>query len=185
MEQRSKSKVNIKKGYPLYLNGSDHPACASLLDCMLIIWILNSLSKIYYMFSLYERNAKELWDDDIAERFGGCNGPLHYQLKWDMKDKLIQFLMGLNESHEHVRSQILIMDPLPKINKAYSMLLTIEKQRNAQLEVSGLVEISAMMSKVPGPVKDTPNRFGNNFGPPNRNRVFNRMTKEEKGQTYL
>ncbi|KAJ0101643.1 hypothetical protein Patl1_06341 [Pistacia atlantica] len=35
----------------------------------------------------------------------------------------MQFLMGLNDSFDHVRNQILVMDPLPIINKAHSMIL--------------------------------------------------------------
>lgn len=37
--------------------------------------------------------------------------------------KLIQFLMGLNNSYDAIRSQILVLDPLPSVNKAYSMVL--------------------------------------------------------------
>ncbi|KAL0423513.1 UNVERIFIED_CONTAM: hypothetical protein Sradi_0886100 [Sesamum radiatum] len=36
---------------------------------------------------------------------------------------LMQFLMGLNEYFDHVRSQILVMDPLPDVNKAFSMVV--------------------------------------------------------------
>lgn len=44
-------------------------------------------------------------------------------------NKPVQFLMGLNESYDPIRSQILVLDPLPTVNKAYSMTLRIEKQR--------------------------------------------------------
>lgn len=40
---------------------------------------------------------------------------------------LIQFLMGLNPEYEEVKDQILLLDPLPNINKAYSMVLKVEK----------------------------------------------------------
>ena len=46
----------------------------------------------------------------------------------------MQFLMGLNESFDGIRSQILLLDPFPSVNKVYSMVLRIEKQR----EVSDL-----------------------------------------------
>ena len=42
--------------------------------------------------------------------------------------------MGLNESFDGIQSQILLLDPLPSVNKVYSMVLRIEKQR----EVSDL-----------------------------------------------
>ncbi|KAL2252169.1 UNVERIFIED_CONTAM: Retrovirus-related Pol polyprotein from transposon RE1 [Sesamum indicum] len=44
-------------------------------------------------------------------------------------DNLMQFLMGLNQSYDHIRSQILIMDPLPDSNRAYAMVLRVEKQQ--------------------------------------------------------
>ncbi|XP_070002324.1 uncharacterized protein [Nicotiana sylvestris] len=40
--------------------------------------------------------------------------------------KLLQFLMGLNESHEQARSQLLMMIPAPSVNKAYSMMMERE-----------------------------------------------------------
>ena len=38
--------------------------------------------------------------------------------------------MGLNETYLHARSQILMMNPLPSVNQAYSMLVTEESQRS-------------------------------------------------------
>ena len=49
-------------------------------------------------------------------------------------NQLMQFLMGLNESFDGIRSQILLLYLLPSVNKVYSMLLRIEKQQ----EVSDL-----------------------------------------------
>lgn len=40
---------------------------------------------------------------------------------------LIQFLMGLNDAYDSIRGQILLMEPLPSANKAYSMVLRVEK----------------------------------------------------------
>lgn len=36
----------------------------------------------------------------------------------DQRNKLLYFLMGLNENYEHVRNQILGMDALPTVNRA-------------------------------------------------------------------
>lgn len=35
---------------------------------------------------------------------------------------LMQFLMRLNDAYDHVQNQILVMDPLPSVNKAYFMI---------------------------------------------------------------
>lgn len=40
--------------------------------------------------------------------------------------KLSQFLMGLNKRYPNVRGQILLMNPLPDLSHAYSMLLQEE-----------------------------------------------------------
>lgn len=47
-------------------------------------------------------------------------------------NRLVQFLKGLNDCFDDVRSQILVMDHLLIVNKAYSMVLRIEKQRYIQ-----------------------------------------------------
>ncbi|KAL0458066.1 UNVERIFIED_CONTAM: hypothetical protein Slati_0433800 [Sesamum latifolium] len=42
---------------------------------------------------------------------------------------LMQFLMGLNDEYDNVRSQILVMEPLPNINRAYQMVLRVVRQQ--------------------------------------------------------
>ena len=42
----------------------------------------------------------------------------------------MQFLMGLNEFYSAVRGQILLMNPLPDVTKAYSSIVQEEKQRS-------------------------------------------------------
>ncbi|KAL2247639.1 UNVERIFIED_CONTAM: hypothetical protein Sindi_2616200 [Sesamum indicum] len=45
-------------------------------------------------------------------------------------NQLIQFLVGLNSVYDQARSQILLLEPLPTVTKAYSMLIRMEKQMN-------------------------------------------------------
>ncbi|XP_009794129.2 uncharacterized protein LOC107821061 [Nicotiana tabacum] len=45
------------------------------------------------------------------------------------EDKVHQFLMGLNEVYVGVRSNILMMHPLPSLDNVYNILLQDEKQR--------------------------------------------------------
>ncbi|KAL2224246.1 UNVERIFIED_CONTAM: hypothetical protein Sindi_3045000, partial [Sesamum indicum] len=49
-------------------------------------------------------------------------------------DQLMQFLMGLNDTYDHVRSQILMMEPYPNVSKAFSMVLRVEKQNEEDTE---------------------------------------------------
>ncbi|RVW37291.1 hypothetical protein CK203_088200 [Vitis vinifera] len=44
--------------------------------------------------------------------------------------RLMQFLMRLNESYNAIRGQILLMNPLPDVAKAYSSIVQEEKQRS-------------------------------------------------------
>ena len=44
--------------------------------------------------------------------------------------KLMKFLMGLNESYGAIRGQILLVNPLPDVAKAYSSIVQEEKQRS-------------------------------------------------------
>ena len=48
-------------------------------------------------------------------------------LELEQIQKLMQFLMHLNDSYDAIRGQILLMDPLPSVNKAYSMIQRVEK----------------------------------------------------------
>lgn len=44
-------------------------------------------------------------------------------------ERLIQFLMGLNDTYAVVKSSILMITPLPTVNHAYSLLMRDEKER--------------------------------------------------------
>ena len=45
------------------------------------------------------------------------------------REAIMQLLMGLNDSFSHIRGQILLMDPIPSVDKVYSLLIQDEKQR--------------------------------------------------------
>ncbi|XP_038713330.1 uncharacterized protein LOC120007200 [Tripterygium wilfordii] len=68
-------------------------------------------------------------------------------LSYQHQDCVMQFLMGLNDTYAHVRSQILLMDPLPPINKVYSLVLQEERQRAITSAVPTFSEPSAMAVK--------------------------------------
>jgi len=50
-------------------------------------------------------------------------------LKREQNQKLLQFLMGLNDDYNSIRGNILMMSPLPSISLVYSRLVQEEKQR--------------------------------------------------------
>lgn len=46
----------------------------------------------------------------------------------DSRNKLVQFLIGLNSGYDASRNQILAMDPLPTVNRAHYIIQQQEKQ---------------------------------------------------------
>lgn len=45
------------------------------------------------------------------------------------EDELMEFLSGLNEGYEHVINQTLLTETFPNVNKAFSLVLKIERQK--------------------------------------------------------
>ncbi|KAK4399244.1 Retrovirus-related Pol polyprotein from transposon RE2 [Sesamum angolense] len=127
----------------LQLHGADHPG--------MVLEIVEGF--------MYTKSSRILWLD-LEERYGTCNGPLLYQLQREITTlsqgnmsvvdyytklrKLMQFLMGLGEIFDHVRNQLLVMDPIPSVNRAYSMVQSVEKQRQVHMEMTNSEENIAM-----------------------------------------
>ncbi|KAL0337554.1 UNVERIFIED_CONTAM: hypothetical protein Scaly_2030500 [Sesamum calycinum] len=65
-------------------------------------------------------------------------------------NQLIQFLTGLNESYDNIRNQILVLDPLPNVNKAYLMVFRVERQRQVNLGYADSVESSTILGRGQG-----------------------------------
>uniref|UniRef100_A0A1S4BBM9 Retrotransposon Copia-like N-terminal domain-containing protein n=1 Tax=Nicotiana tabacum TaxID=4097 RepID=A0A1S4BBM9_TOBAC len=113
---------------------------------MVTSWLLNSLSKDIGDNVIYSKSAKDLWTS-LEHRFGQSNGAKLYHLRKELSsclcvcegkqklekslddERLIQFLMGLNDSYGQARGTILMMNPLPSINHAYSLVLQDESQK--------------------------------------------------------
>ncbi|KAH7567810.1 hypothetical protein JRO89_XS07G0154500 [Xanthoceras sorbifolium] len=68
----------------------------------------------------YYTKLKGLWDE-LASYNDAVHGTQQEQ------QKLMQFLMGLNDSYSAVRGQILLMNPLPSVRQAYSSVSQKEK----------------------------------------------------------
>lgn len=58
------------------------------------------------------------------------------------KDSSIKFLLGLDDSYVSLRSQILMMSPIPLLSRIYSMLLQEESQRTMNQGVESLVMVT-------------------------------------------
>lgn len=51
-------------------------------------------------------------------------------------DQVFQFLMGLQESYDGIRGQIIMMIHVPTLERAYSIILTEERQKNSRHTVA-------------------------------------------------
>ncbi|KAL9231947.1 hypothetical protein vseg_007105 [Gypsophila vaccaria] len=105
----------------------------------------------------YFTNLKRRWDDieeleSIPECSCGvmekctCN-ILKKMLQLASQEKVLTFLMGLNDCYDTLRTNILSMEPLPSINKAYSFVQQIESQKNITNILQSSQEVSAMASE--------------------------------------
>ncbi|XP_049390256.1 uncharacterized protein LOC125854717 [Solanum stenotomum] len=89
----------------------------------------------------YYTKMKRLWDEleslnaeNKCKCLCVCGGK--QKLTKSLEDeKLIRFLMGLNETYAPARSNILMIKPLPNLNHAYSLLLQDENQRESYVNV--------------------------------------------------
>jgi len=54
-------------------------------------------------------------------------------MKYREIEYVICFLKGLNDDYNHVHTQILLMEPLPSINHAFSLIIQEERQSNGNL----------------------------------------------------
>jgi hypothetical protein len=95
------------------------------------------LSQDNMFVSSYFTRLKFLCDEfNTYKSFSPCScvpacscGSLKYIQTFFDNQYVFQFLMGLNESFSHIRGQILLMDPLPSINKVFSLVVQEESQR--------------------------------------------------------
>ncbi|XP_075107039.1 uncharacterized protein LOC142180021 [Nicotiana tabacum] len=80
----------------------------------------------------YFSKLKDLWDEfDALMPCPGC--PCLESKKYSQHfeaNRLLQFLVGLNETYAQARSQIMMMYLVPSINKAYALLVDQESQRS-------------------------------------------------------
>ena len=106
---------------------------------------LSQITQGNLTISAYFNKLKKCWDE--LQNLNGlptCNcgkmlectcAVIEKVVERDSNYKLIQFLMKLSNGYENVRSQILVMDPLPTVNKAYYIVQQIEKQKQVTSHV--------------------------------------------------
>ncbi|GAA0153054.1 hypothetical protein LIER_11379 [Lithospermum erythrorhizon] len=91
--------------------------------------------------TVYYNKLKRLWDEFR------CIKPNLVRIG-DDEEKVMQFLMGLNDEYKAIRNQILLMEPLPSISKAYSMITNVESQRTVHSSINECVENTVFQAGV-------------------------------------
>ncbi|KAK9664574.1 hypothetical protein RND81_14G052800 [Saponaria officinalis] len=84
----------------------------------------------------YFTKIKSVWDEIEAMGMNpvcSCTctcGSKKKQIKYTEDQKIVQFLMGLNDSYTVIRGTILMQNPLPKLATVYNNLIQEERQRD-------------------------------------------------------
>lgn len=98
-----------------------------------------------------------LWDDVdalclIPMYYFGCTGGASQKLsKFQHDQRMIQFLMGLNDSFTAMRGSILTRLPLPSIGHVYNFLLHEETQREIHVNSNFQVDSASLTVYSSGP----------------------------------
>ncbi|XP_070040358.1 uncharacterized protein [Nicotiana tomentosiformis] len=102
---------------------------------------------------------KRLWEElNTLNAYAQCNcqftcGAKANMHKAEQDRRLIQFLMGLNEVYIVVRGSILMMNPLPSIAQAFSILIQEEKQREVRPNNKLVMESTSLSANGPDNAK--------------------------------
>ncbi|XP_071699403.1 uncharacterized protein [Rutidosis leptorrhynchoides] len=130
-------------------------------------WLINSMVKEIKNSVKYAVTAREIWTD-LDERFNKknasrdeiqsvsplpscscnnctCNVSKSIASTRD-KDRLYDFLMGLNEEYNTVRTQILSSNPIPTVGAAFHLVNQDEQQRIIGNSCSNSSEVSAFQT---------------------------------------
>lgn len=81
--------------------------------------------------SNYFTRLKDLWDElSNYKSIPACSCGVVWTLNsYIQQERILQFLVGLNESFAPAHAHILLMEPLPSLNKVFSLVLQEEQQR--------------------------------------------------------
>ncbi|XP_071708647.1 uncharacterized protein [Rutidosis leptorrhynchoides] len=151
---------------------------------------INSIKQNENSLSDYYHSLNSLWKQYDCMITGPactcgnvCNCPAGEFVKEQNKvQKLMQFLMGLNDCYMSVRSNILLRDPLLDVKSAYAILSREESHRNINLKENVITksQTSAFIAQTSNKdmnFNNSSSRFNNGRGP-NQNLKCKKSYKE-------
>ncbi|GJU96968.1 ribonuclease H-like domain-containing protein [Tanacetum coccineum] len=107
-------------------------------NAVVLSWLLSSISEGLYLSKFYSENADEyyhkldsLWREfDILTKLTPCSCDAKAELgKHQQLMKLMQFLMGLDDVYQPIRSSLLTQTELPEIKDAFIIVCREESHR--------------------------------------------------------
>ncbi|GAV60544.1 LOW QUALITY PROTEIN: UBN2_3 domain-containing protein, partial [Cephalotus follicularis] len=113
-------------------------------NAIVLPWIINTVSKKLFI-SMYYTKLRQLWDEyaSLATLASCACQTSRAYLEHDQQQKLL-FFMGLNDSYGGIRSQILMMTPLPIVGQAYSLINQEESHRGIIAGTNNHIDMPAM-----------------------------------------
>ncbi|GAU23080.1 hypothetical protein TSUD_183800 [Trifolium subterraneum] len=132
---RSKNKLHFINGsLPRPLDDDRDSMAWDRCNTMVMSWLTNSVDPEIAQSVIWMDVAADIWKDLKARFYQGdifrifdlqdeiCNlkQAISKIRSYRDEDQVIRFLKGLNEQYSHVKSQIMLMDPLPPISKNHA-----------------------------------------------------------------
>ncbi|XP_061373622.1 uncharacterized protein LOC133315950 [Gastrolobium bilobum] len=71
-----------------------------------------------------------------------CGGYMKMQ-EYRERDHMIRFLKGLNDQYSQVRSQIMLIDPLPDVTRVFAMIVQQERQFQGEIRSTNPIKAQA------------------------------------------
>ncbi|KAK3028814.1 hypothetical protein RJ639_038641 [Escallonia herrerae] len=148
----AKGVIHAKTAYQVWEDFKDQFSQKNAPAIYQIQKSLTSFSQGTMTVSTYFTKLKGLWDElDTYRALFTCNQMKAHDEQRE-EDRLMQFLMGLHDTYNVVRTNILMMSPLPNVRQAYSLVIQEETQRQMTPESTKIFFIAAAIQ-----------RRGNNF----------------------
>ncbi|XP_015060418.1 uncharacterized protein LOC107006360 [Solanum pennellii] len=111
-------------------------------NAIVVSWIFCNVSKDLHSVVIYCSDSYLIWEDlkerlkDVWDEYDSimpppaCTSSRSKEFfEQSQHQRMLQFLMGLNDNYSQARSQILLMPQLPRINQAYAMVNQDESQK--------------------------------------------------------
>ncbi|XP_008386434.2 uncharacterized protein [Malus domestica] len=126
----SSSVINCKDARQMWLDLQERFSHVNIVQLFHIENEIHDYVQGNMTVSTYFTKLKNLWDErDVLCSIPACSCDTKKEIiSYVETQKTMKFLMGLNDSYSIVRSNTLLLEPLPTVNKAYFLVLRHERQ---------------------------------------------------------